>query len=142
MPPERRAVVQARQAVMRQYDLALCRAATEHKSRESLKEKVHAAARIAVSRHASGLEVKSFVSRLVDVCDDPMAIKENLLFVIDSIMRHAEKEDGSVVKKFEKAFAPHLFTLFGACVQSSTNRVEVATYLLKKLAAGPEMPSV
>ncbi|CAE7763523.1 Zan, partial [Symbiodinium sp. CCMP2456] len=79
------------------------------------------------------IEVKGFVSRLVDVCDDPMAIKENLLLVIDSIMRHAEKEDVSAVRKFEKAFAPHLYTLFGACVKSSENRSQVATYLLKKL---------
>ena len=38
MPPREQAV-QARQAAMRQYDMALCRAATEHKSKDALKEK-------------------------------------------------------------------------------------------------------
>lgn len=77
---------------------------------------VHAAARIAVSRHSSGFEVKGFVQRLVDVCADPVAVKENLLFVVDSIMRHAEKEDVQVVRKFERALAPHLYRLFSAAV--------------------------
>eukprot|EP00435_Cladocopium_sp_Y103_P046150 s2132_g13.t1 len=39
MPPARKQTTQARQAAMRQYDMALCRAATEHKSRDALKEK-------------------------------------------------------------------------------------------------------
>ena len=44
-----------------------------------------------------GVEVRGFVQRLVDICGDPVAVKENLLFVVDSIMRHAEKEDEHVV---------------------------------------------
>ena len=129
----RRQDAQARQAAMRQYDMALCRAATEHKSRDALKEKVHACARIAVSRHSSGVEVRGFVQRLVDICGDPMAVKENLLFVVDSIMRHAEKEDEHVAKKFERAIAPHLFGLFRWAVQREDTRSKVSTYLLKKL---------
>lgn len=118
---------------MRQYDMALCRAATEHKSRDALKEKVHAAARIAVSRHNSGVEVRGFVQRLVDICSDPVAVKENLLFVVDSIMRHAEKESETVAKKFERAIGPHLAELFRSAVQREDTRAKVSTYLLKKL---------
>eukprot|EP00435_Cladocopium_sp_Y103_P049103 s2132_g14.t1 len=65
------------------------------------------------------VEVRGFVQRLVDICSDPVAVKENLLFVVDSIMRHAEKESETVAKKFERAIGPHL--------------AKVSTYLLKKL---------
>ncbi|CAJ1377176.1 unnamed protein product [Effrenium voratum] len=125
--------VQARQAAMRHYDMLLCQAATEYKSREALKEKVHAVARVAVRRHGSGVEVRSFIQRLVDVCDDPLAVKENLLFVVDSIMRHAEKEDAHVVQKFERTIAPHLQGLFKAAIEREDTRETVCTYLLKKL---------
>ncbi|CAJ1368088.1 unnamed protein product [Effrenium voratum] len=113
--------------------MLLCQAATEYKSREALKEKVHAVARVAVRRHGSGVEVRSFIQRLVDVCDDPLAVKENLLFVVDSIMRHAEKEDAHVVQKFERTIAPHLQGLFKAAIEREDTRETVCTYLLKKL---------
>mmetsp|Transcript_25681 Transcript_25681/g.64674 ORF Transcript_25681/g.64674 Transcript_25681/m.64674 type:complete len:2503 (-) Transcript_25681:77-7585(-) len=134
MPNPVRPVMQAKaKELFRDYDSALCRAATEHQSKALLKEKVNNAARIAASRGGAGKYASGFVRRIMEVSEDPMAIKENLLFVTDSIMRHAERDDPKTAKRFEKAFAPQVLKLFKAALRRSETRHVIAEYMLRKL---------
>merc|ERR1719424_2711821 len=62
-----------------------------------------------------------------------MAIKENLLFVTDSIMRHAVREGQEIALAYEKAFEPNLMRLFKAALMRRDTQDSVGQYLLKKI---------
>jgi len=111
----------------------LCRASTEHTNKDILKEKVNLTARIAASRGFQGKHADGIVRRIVEVAEDPMAIKENLLFVADSIMRHAANDGPKTVVRFERAFGPALKLLFRAALRRTETRQVVGDYLRKKL---------
>lgn len=62
-----------------------------------------------------------------------MAIKENLLFVADSIMRHAQRDDPKTASAFEKALEPVIKQLFKDALRRPDTRRQIAEYAMVKL---------
>jgi len=124
------------QELFRKFDSALCRAAIESKDKDALKNKVNETAKIATANDGGinpGDHARGLAKRLLEVSTDTMAIQENLLFVLDSIMRHAERKGKEVLAKFERAFEPHVLQLIKKTLNKPQMRPDTKDFMAKYL---------
>jgi len=117
------------------FDEALQAAQSDDKGQ--LTANVNAAAKVAMSLSSSS-GIKHVVRRLClvskDKLMDKMMHKETSVYVIDSIMRHADKEKNEELRqKYERHLQLHLRNIFKRAIRNDATRSHLAEKFMNKI---------
>mmetsp|Transcript_31683 Transcript_31683/g.57714 ORF Transcript_31683/g.57714 Transcript_31683/m.57714 type:complete len:575 (+) Transcript_31683:72-1796(+) len=114
-----------------EFDKALRAAQSDNKG--ELTRNINEAAKVAMSLSSSS-GIKHVVRRLCLVSKDPRMHKETPVYVIDSLMRHADKEKNEELReRYERHIQLHLRNLFKRAIRSEGTRSHLADKFLHKI---------